>query len=331
MTRRTSRGGPRELDPADAQRGRVARPDRCWRIVESGSRKCGPAQHRHELGDVGHAPGERSRVGQPFGARRHVGDAAERRLEARPRRRTRPGSESSPLRRCRATRCTFRPTPRRRLRRSSRPLISSRAQGLRVEPATRLTVLALHPYSDVVVFPTTIAPAARRRATAGASSAARWFGSRDPLRVGSSARLNEVLDRHRDPEQRPVSRQAASPRLRDQPVGRCGPPSGRDRRRPRRTLRSPHLASPMACQHRLHMLGDRGMTKQKHLPCLMNTSADWLPISGGDSGDLHATTTMSRTKCRASSQLCGASAAGQSGEVPRSTPPRTAGRIIRDG
>src|SRR4051794_15302649 len=43
-------------------------------------------------------------------------------------------------------------------------------QGLRVGADTRLTVLALHPYSDVVVLPTTRAPAARSRATAGAST-----------------------------------------------------------------------------------------------------------------------------------------------------------------
>src|SRR6266536_2877100 len=66
------------------------------------------------------------------------------------------------------------------------PAESSRAQGFRVGPATLLTVLALHPYSDVDVFPTTIAPAARRRATAGASVMARRFASRDPLLVGSS-------------------------------------------------------------------------------------------------------------------------------------------------
>src|SRR5215469_10053001 len=66
------------------------------------------------------------------------------------------------------------------------PADLSPAQGFLVGPATLLTVLALHPYSEVVVFPTTIAPAARRRATAGASAAARRFGSSDPLVVGRS-------------------------------------------------------------------------------------------------------------------------------------------------
>src|SRR5712691_2763700 len=66
------------------------------------------------------------------------------------------------------------------------PADLSGAQGLRVKPAARLTVLAHHPYSDVVVFPTTIAPAARRRATTGASATARRFGSSDPLLVGRS-------------------------------------------------------------------------------------------------------------------------------------------------
>src|SRR5579859_3940586 len=91
------------------------------------------------------------------------------------------------------------------------PADLSRAQGFRVGPATRLTVLALHPCSDVAVLPTTIAPAARRRATAGASSAARRFGSSDPLLVGRSrVWMRSFTDTVTPSSGRP--RKAASPR-----------------------------------------------------------------------------------------------------------------------
>src|SRR5689334_16929084 len=45
------------------------------------------------------------------------------------------------------------------------PLVRCGAQGLRVGPNTRLSVSAWKPYAGVLVLPTTIAPAARRRST----------------------------------------------------------------------------------------------------------------------------------------------------------------------
>ncbi len=59
-------------------------------------------------------------------------------------------------------------------------------QGLCVEPVSGLSPTAVHPCSGRVVVPTMIAPAARMRATSGASSRAGVASdSRDPRRVGS--------------------------------------------------------------------------------------------------------------------------------------------------
>ena len=49
------------------------------------------------------------------------------------------------------------------------PAVRSTCQGLRVTPVIWLTVAALQPNSEVLVLPMMIAPAARSRATAGAS------------------------------------------------------------------------------------------------------------------------------------------------------------------
>ena len=61
--------------------------------------------------------------------------------------------------------------------------------GLRVMPVSGLSVTPFHPNSGVVVFPSSTAPASRRRATAGASSIHGPAGStvRDPRRVGHPA------------------------------------------------------------------------------------------------------------------------------------------------
>src|SRR4030042_3390788 len=50
------------------------------------------------------------------------------------------------------------------------PQLLSRFQGLRVTPKTRLSVKGLNPNSEVLVFPSTIAPAFFKRDTTTASS-----------------------------------------------------------------------------------------------------------------------------------------------------------------
>ena len=50
------------------------------------------------------------------------------------------------------------------------PGVSSRFQGLKVGPNSRLSVAPFQPYSGVLVLPRTMAPAALRRSTEGASS-----------------------------------------------------------------------------------------------------------------------------------------------------------------
>ena len=57
------------------------------------------------------------------------------------------------------------------------PGVSAGSQGLRVTPVSGLSVTAFQPNSGVVVLPITTAPAARRRATDGASSASGAPGS----------------------------------------------------------------------------------------------------------------------------------------------------------
>src|SRR3989441_70537 len=61
------------------------------------------------------------------------------------------------------------------------PGVSAGFHGLRVTPKSGFSVTALRPNSDVLVFPRTSAPAARRRATAIASSSGTWSAkSREP-------------------------------------------------------------------------------------------------------------------------------------------------------
>src|SRR5262249_60217647 len=55
------------------------------------------------------------------------------------------------------------------------PAVRARFQGLRVAPKTGLTVFGPKANSGVLVLPTTIAPAARRRWTTSASSSGTWF------------------------------------------------------------------------------------------------------------------------------------------------------------
>src|SRR5437763_3888427 len=73
------------------------------------------------------------------------------------------------------------------------PGVRSRFHGLRVTPESGESVVGFQPNSGVVVLPKKIAPAARRRATAGESSLQFWLGSivREPTRRGQP-RVNRV-------------------------------------------------------------------------------------------------------------------------------------------
>ncbi len=82
------------------------------------------------------------------------------------------------------------------------PQIRSVSHGLRAGPKCGLVVVAPKANSCVLSFPTTIAPAARRRATTTASAvamlSARIFDAAVVRRPGD---VDHVLDRHRDPVQ----------------------------------------------------------------------------------------------------------------------------------
>src|SRR5262249_62086640 len=68
------------------------------------------------------------------------------------------------------------------------PGVRERSQGLRDSPKSRLSVEPRHANSGRFVLPTRIAPAARRRATLGASSGAtNSASSRDPYVTRSPA------------------------------------------------------------------------------------------------------------------------------------------------
>ena len=87
-------------------------------------------------------------------------------------------------------------------------VLRSRSCGLRVWPPTALQPLVeaverKFAHSDRLVAPSTTRPAARSRATSGASAAGGESSSaREPAVPGSPTRLDVVLDQHRHPVQR---------------------------------------------------------------------------------------------------------------------------------
>src|SRR2546427_11742382 len=95
------------------------------------------------------------------------------------------------------------------------PGVSAGFQGLRVTPKPSLKVLAPAPNSGVLVLPSTMAPAAFRRATTSASSSGTWCSKiLLPHVVPDALRRREVLDRHRHAVQRTEARAAPGRRRR---------------------------------------------------------------------------------------------------------------------
>ena len=103
-----------------------------------------------------------------------------------------------------------------------------------------------------------------------------------PSSRGKVPRLNEVLHRYRDPEQR-LAVEGGLAEVGDEPVSRLrlaqGTGAGDGNERAERGVRFAYGG-----EHSLYVLGDRGMTQEKQLPCLANTAADRLVISHGHGG-----------------------------------------------
>ena len=111
-------------------------------------------------------------------------------------------------------------------RRSTRRASVRRFHGLRVTPASGLSVVPFQPNSAVFVFPMRTAPASRSRATPGESSSHGWLGliRREPRNVGQPlVRSKSLIDvgtpsiglsgspaRHRCSEARALSRAASA-------------------------------------------------------------------------------------------------------------------------
>ena len=147
---------------------------------------------------VGHQPRRRAQADDVV-ERRRVADAAAvvgavgDRHQARGERRARPAAADPPAER-------------------------SSAHGLRVAPNTSLNVCEPTPNSGVFVLPTTIAPAAFSRVHDQAVDRGDVVGKRDrAVRRADPGRVLEVLDRDRQPVQRPerlADRRRGDPRRR---------------------------------------------------------------------------------------------------------------------
>ena len=153
-----------------------------------------------------------------------------------------------------------RPRRARRRRRTTRRRSCPCFQGLCVAPVSGLWLTAVQPCSVLVVLPRMMAPAARSRATSGASAVA-GAGSEAATRAGSACPCHrlDVLDGDRHAVQRSERIARASP-----PLPPRGPPPARAPASSATKALSRGLHRGDAGQHRLGDLHRRGALLAHH-------------------------------------------------------------------